>query len=233
MTQKTGDVCTWVIEATCDAPVLTVGTGVTAAGVEYKFQITEWGEEFLTETTTAPDGLTWLAGSQSGPSSTKKWYPPLTATTILGMITDLQATAVVQTAPNNLLGEVGFNMNPTASTYSYTMVPGQTLVEWITWLKSVYTSYDAEVVTYDKEAALWKTYAEYKAPEPGLFGPTEDPDAPKGMSVPRQPTQPVDVPNKIKGLSVTAADFTATTGKYAGAIQAAYNGKAGYGWPSA
>lgn len=100
-------------------------------------------------------------------------------------------------------------------------------------MKSVYTSYDAEVVTYDKEAALWKTYAEYKAPEPGLFGPTEDPDAPKGMSVPRQPTQPVDVPNKIKGLSVTATDFTASTGKYAGVTQAAYNGKAGYGWPSA
>jgi hypothetical protein len=134
-----------------------------------------------------------------------------------------------------MLAEVAFNENPTSAKYSFTMVPGQTLVEWITWLNSVYTSYKAEVVTYDKEAALWKTYAEYKAPEPGLFGPTEDADAPKGMSVPRQPTQPVDVPNKIKGLSVTATDYTASTGKYASVPRAAYGGKAkaGYGYPSA
>ena len=232
MTQKTGDVCTWLVEGTCDAPVLTVPTGGGVASTpEYKFQITEWSEEFLSSSATATEGTTWAATDQVG-SGTNKWYPPLT-TAVASAVTDLQLTATVQTAPNNLLGEVGFNMNPTSTNFSYAMVPGQTLVEWATWLASVYTSYDAEKVKYDADAALWKTYAEYKAPEPGLFGPTEDPDAPAGRAAPRQPTQPVDVPNKIKGLSVTATDFTATTGKYAGVPQAVYNGKAGYGYPSA
>lgn len=101
------------------------------------------------------------------------------------------------------------------------MVPGGILTEWMEWVGKVYASYDAEVVKYEVERKAWKTYAEYTAPAPGLFGPTEDPDAPKAMSSPRQPTQPVDVPGTISGL--VAGTNTKTT----------YNGKGGYGWPSA
>jgi len=118
------------------------------------------------------------------------------------------------------MGEVGYSRPTTTTEYIYEMIPGDTLNDWITWLKSVYTAYDAQVVTYEVERKLWKTYAEYTAPEAGLFGPTADPDAPKAMSSPRQPTQPVDIPASLSGLGGTTPTVE-------------YNGKGGYGWPSA
>lgn len=118
------------------------------------------------------------------------------------------------------MGKVGYSKPTTATEYVYEMIPGNTLVDWITWLGTVYSSYDSQVSTYDTERALFKTYAEYEAPAAGLFGPTEDADAPKTMSTPRQPTQPVDVPASISGLAGTTPTVE-------------YNGKGGYGWPSA
>ena len=214
--QRKGDVCTWVVKGKCDAPVLTVpktSGALTSATPEWKIQITEWSAEFTPSTSDAQQGATWTANVGA---TGKLYYPPLQSASV---VTDLQATAVVATAPNNIMGEVGFNLATGSSEYAYSKVPGGTLNDWIDWVKSVYTSYDAEVVKYEVERKAWKTYAEYKAPAPGLFGPTADPDAPKTMSSPRQPTQPVDVPTTIKNL----ADKTKVT----------YNGKAGFGWPSA
>ena len=48
--QRKGDVCTWIIETKCDAPVLTVKTGssaVTSATPEWAIQVLEWDEEFF------------------------------------------------------------------------------------------------------------------------------------------------------------------------------------------
>ena len=150
------------------------------------------------------------------------YYPPL-GTDLAAIITDLQAADPAATAPNNLMGEVGYSRPTTATEYVYEMIPGNTLVDWITWLESVYTSYNAEVKTYDTERALWEKFLKYEAPAPGLFGPTADPDAPKTMSIPRKPTQPVDIPASIVNL--------AKVGTTAPKVE--FNGKAGYGWPSA
>ena len=51
--QRVGDVCTFVVAAECDAPVITVATGNTAIDAEWKVQVTEWSEEFLIATSTA------------------------------------------------------------------------------------------------------------------------------------------------------------------------------------
>merc|ERR1711865_1031386 len=78
------------------------------------------------------------------------------------------------------------------------------------------------------EAATWKTYAEYKAPAPGLFdwafGAAVDPAKPATVSSPLMPTQPVAVPATIASLKVSATAATSP---------AIYGGKAGYGYPSA
>ena len=220
--QRKGDVCTWVVTAKCDAPVITVPStsGALGSTAEFEIQVTEWTEEFTPTTSDTKQGATWLPTGQSGASGNLV-YPPL-AKDLSGIITDLQgtATAPVATTPNNLMGEVGYTRPTTASELVYEMIPGNTLVDWITWLESVYSSYNTEKTAYDTEAALWKTYAEYKAPEPGLFGPTADPDAPKTMSTPRAPTQPVAVPDSIANLGGTTPTVE-------------FNGKAGYGWPSA
>lgn len=148
------------------------------------------------------------------------WYPPL-ATDLTSIITDLKVTTPATTDRNDLLGDVGYNRATGTTDYSYEMIPGTALKEWITWLNSVYTAYNTEKSAYDNENDKWTTYAEYTAPEAGLFG-AEDPDAPAAMSAPRKPTQPVEVPSTIANLSDSV-----TTG---GIV---YNGKAGYGWPSA
>jgi hypothetical protein len=215
MKQRKGDVCTWVVAGQCHAPVLTVpkdSGAVTAATPEWKIQITEWSGEFTPATSDAQQGATWTANA----GATGKLYYPAKVD-LSAIVTDLQATTVVATAPNNIMGDVGFNLATGTSEYTYTKVPGGTLNDWIDWVSSVYKSYDAEVVKYEVERKAWKTYAEYTAPAPGLFGPTADPDAPKVMSSPRQPTQPVDVPTTIANLK----------------DKATYNGKGGYGWPSA
>jgi len=54
MTQKLGDVCTWIIATKCDAPVITVGTTsatITTATPEWSIQVLEWDEEFLSAAT--------------------------------------------------------------------------------------------------------------------------------------------------------------------------------------
>jgi len=189
-----------------------------SATPEFEIQVTEWSGEFTPTTSDLQQGATWLPSAQSGPTGSLN-YPPV-GTNLAAIITDLQATAPAATTPNDLMGKVGYSRPTTTTEYVYEKIPGNTLVDWITWLESVYTSYDAEIKTYDTERALWKTYAEYKAPEPGLFGPTADPDAPKTMSAPRAPTQPIDVPASIANLGGTAPKVE-------------YNGNAGYGWPSA
>jgi len=223
--QRKGDVCTWVVAAKCDAPVLTVpsttGTMTASPSQEFDIQVTEWTGEFVD----AAGDSTWLATNQSGLTS-KKWYPPL-ATNLSAIITDLLATAVTATTPNNMYGDVLFK-SPDKDGTTYISVPGNTLLDWITNVKAVYTSYDAEVVKYNAEAATWKTYAEYTAPAPGLFdwlfGAAEDPDKPTTVSSPLQPTQPVAVPDTIGQLAVSV---TTTVNP------ALYTGKLGYGYPSA
>ena len=116
---------------------------------------------------------------------------------------------------------------------TYLKVPGNTLVEWMANIKAVYDSYTAEKTKYDAEAALWKTYAEYSAPEPGLFdwlfGATEDPDKPKTVSSPLVPTQPVDLPTTISSLAIGATTAPTSPAVYAtSALKTA-----GYGYPSA
>jgi hypothetical protein len=135
-----------------------------------------------------------------------------------------------------MMGDVAFK-SPDKDGTTYLSVPGNTLVEWMANIKAVYDSFTAEKTKYDAEAALWKTYAEYKKPEPGLFdwlfGATEDPDKPKTVSSPLQPTQPVDLPATIKSL---AGSVTATVNPvvYAtAALKTAGTTGAGYGWPSA
>jgi len=52
--QRIGDVCTWVVAADCDAPVLTVDT--TTDSTSWDIQVTEWSSEFLAEVASAPTG---------------------------------------------------------------------------------------------------------------------------------------------------------------------------------
>jgi len=153
------------------------------------------------------------------------------------MIVDLAATAPALTTPNNMMGDVLFKTPATTGT-TYIKVPGNTLVEWMANIKAVYDSYTAEKTKYDAEAALWKTYAEYKKPEPGLFdwlfGATEDPDKPKTVSSPLQPTQPVDLPTTISSLAIGATTAPTSPAVYAtNALKAAGQTGGGYGWPSA
>jgi len=145
------------------------------------------------------------------------------------MITDLQATATTLTTPNNIMGDVLFKTPVTTGT-TFLSVPGNTLVDWMTNIKAVYAQYDAEKVKYDAEAATWKTYAEYKAPAPGLFdwafGAAVDPAKPATVSSPLMPSQPVAKPATIASLKVSAGSPATTS-------PAIYGGKAGYGYPSA
>ena len=200
--QRVGDVCTWVIAADCDAPVITVAAGNTAVDAEWKVQVTEWTEEFLIATSTATGtGATWIASAQTG---TTKWYPPLTAT----MIVDLQATAVAVTTPNDVMGNVAFKTSTGATDFTFKKIPGNIISEWSTWLASVYASKKADNATYETELAKWVTFLAYKAPEAGLFVPAVDPKAPAKMSKPRAPTQAVDTPSTLanfKKVGATAA----------------------------
>lgn len=220
--QRKGDVCTWVVAGKCDAPVITVPStsgAITAATPEWKIQVTEWSGEF---TDASADG-TWLASAQTGATG-KLYYPPLSD--LSAIIVDIQATAPTATTPNNIYGDVKFK-TPAKTGTTYLSVPGNTLVDWMTNVKAVYDSYDKEVTAYNEENKKWKTYAEYSAPAPGLFdwlfGPTADPDKPKTVSSPLQPTQPVDVPATIKNLAVGATTKPDSP--------AEYTAKSGYGYP--
>jgi len=143
------------------------------------------------------------------------------------MITDLQAVATTATTPNNIMGDVLFK-TPAITGTTFLSVPGNTLADWMANIKAVYAQFDAEKAKYDTEAATWKTYAEYKAPAPGLFdwafGAAVDPAKPATVSSPLMPTQPVAVPATIASLKVSATAATSP---------AIYGGKAGYGYPSA
>jgi len=205
--QRVGDVCTWVIAAECDAPVITVATGNTAIDAEWKVQVIEWTEEFLIATALATGtGATWIASAQTG---TTKWYPPLTAT----MITDLQAAgAPLAIAPNDLMGNVAFKTATGATDMVFKKIPGNIISEWSTWLASVYASKKADNTTYETELAKWVTFLAYKAPEAGLFVPAVDPKAPAKMSKPRAPTQAVDTPSTLANFAkkgTTAAPIAA------------------------
>jgi len=106
--QRIGDVCTWVVAADCDAPVITVASGNTAIDAEWKVQVTEWSAEFLqiAATTASGTGVTWTAATQVG--TAKKLYPPITAAVVTA-VTDLQAAgAPLAIAPNDLMGNVAF-----------------------------------------------------------------------------------------------------------------------------
>ena len=220
--QKKGDVCTWVVAAKCDAPVVTVPTGsavMTASpNNEFEVQVTEWSNEFLSADT-------WLATAESGATG-KLYYPPLSVN-LDAKITDLLATATTLTTPNNMYGDVSFKL-PDKDGSTYSAVPGNTLLDWMANIKAVYDSYTAEVTKYDAENALWKTYAEYSAPAPGIFdwliAPAEDENKPKTVSKPLQPTQPVAVPTTIGQLALSV---TTTVNK------AEYKDKSGYGYPVA
>ena len=130
--------------------------------------------------------------------------------------------------PNNLMGDVSFKIPAADAAANYLKVPGNTLVNWMANIAAVYSAYDKDVVKYTAENVIWKKYAEYSAPAPGLFdwlcGATEDPDKPKAASSPLVPTQPVAVPATIASLAISV---TATTSK------AEYKALGGYGYPSA
>jgi len=150
------------------------------------------------------------------------------------MITDLQLVATTATTPNNIMGDVLFK-TPAITGTTFLSVPGNTLADWMANIKAVYAQFDAEKAKYDTEAATWKTYAEYKAPAPGLFdwafGAAVDPAKPATVSSPLMPTQPVAVPATIASLEVSKVGLTpATKNTVSPAI---YGGKAGYGYPSA
>lgn len=140
-------------------------------------------------------------------------------------ITDLLFVTTVSKNPNNLLGEISYNKAST-TTYAYESIPATALVQWIDWLNLQYATYTADVVKYEAERVLWEKFVKYKAPAPGLFGPTADPDAPKAMSIPRELTQPAAPPAEIAGLKSTTVGTTVTAAK------ATYRG-AGFGAPSA
>lgn len=115
--QRIGDVCTWVVAGQCHAPVLTVpkaSGAVSATAPEWLIQITEWSGEFTPSTADAQQGATWTANS----GATDKLYYPALAD-LDAVVTDLQATTVQATAPNNILGEVGFNLATGSSEYTY------------------------------------------------------------------------------------------------------------------
>jgi len=199
--QRVGDVCTWVIAAECDAPVITVATGNTAIDAEWKVQVTEWSAEFLQEAaaTASGTGVTWLAAGQVG--TTAKLYPPLTAA-VNTAIKDLQAAgAPLAIAPNDLMGDISFLNAVTATDYSFEKIPGNIISEWNTWLASVYTSKTADNAAYATELAKWVTFLAYEAPAPGLFVPAVDPKAPAKMSKPRAPTQAVDTPSTLANFA--------------------------------
>ena len=180
--QRKGDVCTWVIAAKCDAPVITIPKGSAAMTAdpnnEFDVQVTEWSNEFL-------GTATWATTDESGATG-KKYYPPL-GKDLSAIITDLKSESTTLTTPNNMMGDVSFKL-PDKDGSTYTAVPGNTLLDWMTNIKAVYDSYTAEVTKYDAENVLWKKYAEYSAPAPGLFdwliAPAEDENKPKTVSKP-------------------------------------------------
>jgi hypothetical protein len=53
LTQKLGDVCTWIVQTNCDAPVLTISatSAELASSPEWSIQVLEWDEEFLSAAT--------------------------------------------------------------------------------------------------------------------------------------------------------------------------------------
>jgi len=154
---------------------------------------------------------TWLASAETGATG-KLYYPPL-GTDLATIITDLKSEYTTLTTPNNLYGDLRFK-SPDKDGTTYLKVPGNTLIDWMANVKAVYDSYSAEVVKYDAESAVWKKYAEYAAPEAGVFdwliAPAEDPDKPATVSSPLKPTQPVAVPTTIGQLAVSV---TATVNK--------------------
>jgi hypothetical protein len=226
LTQKIGDVCTWIIATKCDAPVVTVGATsatITTASPEWSIQVLEWDEEFLSADT-------WLATDYTGPTVCK-YYPKLATEMVTSKkIADLDTENTEKTAPNNLMGDVSFKV-PVTTGVVYNAVPGNTLVAWMANIKAVYDSYSAEVVKYDAERVIWDKYAKYEAPAPGLFdwlfGATEDPDKPAAASSPLAPTQPVAVPATIKSLGLSDTSATKSPS------MAEYKDKKGYGYPSA
>jgi len=155
---------------------------------------------------------TWLASAETG-ATDKKYYPPLATDLTTAIITDLKSEDTTLTTPNNLYGDLRFK-SPDKDGTTYLKVPGNTLIDWMANVKAVYDSYSAEVVKYDAESAVWKKYAEYAAPEAGVFdwliAPAEDPDKPATVSSPLKPTQPVAVPATIGQLAVSV---TATVNK--------------------
>ena len=70
--QRKGDVCTWVVEGQCHAPVITVpkdSAAVTASpDNEWSIQVTEWGAEFADNA----DDSTWTTNAGA---SGKLYYP--------------------------------------------------------------------------------------------------------------------------------------------------------------
>jgi len=70
--QRKGDVCTWVVEGQCHAPVITVpkdSAAVTASpDNEWAIQVTEWSAEF----TDNADDATWTTNAGA---SGKTYYP--------------------------------------------------------------------------------------------------------------------------------------------------------------
>ena len=225
LTQKLGDVCTWVIQTNCDAPVLTISatSAELANSPEWSIQVLEWDEEFLNTTDN------WADTEYTG-SSTCKFYPKLATEMVTsGKIADLKADTVEKTTPDNLMGDVSFKL-PDKDGVVYMKVPGNTLVAWMANIKAVYDSYSKEATAYDAERVIWDKYAKYEAPAPGLFdwlfGATEDPDKPAAASSPLAPTQPVAVPTTVSSLLISG-DATKTPNP------AKYDNKKGYGYPSA
>jgi hypothetical protein len=208
MTQKVGDVCTWIIQTKCDAPVITTGSTSAALSTtpEWSIQVLEWDEEFLTANT-------WLAAAYTGPGSTAatKFYPPLALDLTTSKIADLSADTAKLTTPNNLMGDISFKL-PDKDGVVFMAVPGNTLVAWMANIKAVYASYSAEVTKYEAERVIWEKYAKYEAPAPGLFdwlfGPTVDADKPAAASSPLAPTQPVAVPTTVSSLALSVTDAT-------------------------
>jgi len=210
MTQKVGDVCTWIIQTKCDAPVITTGSTSAALSTtpEWSIQVLEWDEEFLSTADT------WLATAYTGPGTTAatKFYPPLATEMLTSKkIADLSADTAKLTTPNNLMSDISFKL-PDKDGVVYMAVPGNTLVAWMANIKAVYASYSAEVTKYEAERVIWEKYAKYEAPAPGLFdwlfGPTVDADKPAAASSPLAPTQPVAVPTTVSSLALSVTDAT-------------------------
>jgi hypothetical protein len=206
LTQKVGDVCTWIVQTKCDAPVLTIkATSADLSSTpEWSIQVLEWDEEFLSADT-------WAASDYTG-SSTCKFYPKLATEMVTSKkIADLGADTVEKTTPDNLMADVSFKL-PDKDGVVFMTVPGNTLVAWMANIKAVYDSYSTEATAYDAERVIWDKYAKYEAPAPGLFdwlfGATEDPDKPAAASSPLAPTQPVAVPTTVSSLALSVTDAT-------------------------